>query len=930
MTGETVASETATAPRAVITQLQAIFDRDTQADRVALVWPTPLVPDALVQQVSGHAVKLVHCPSELAMREHLVHHQGPERLVLLSAFNQAQLGKDVLARLWGQEPQQISPWRTLQQLIRVREIDPRLPRRQGRWMAEALLDCHDRYRDVMDFGEVLDLDAAWLALARGYLDYRERTLELPLLFRWSLQPDVERHLQSLPPEMHEHLADWFNPALPVTGPAITALFTQGHGQDLLAAGLACAVMHDQDLEGRGVVPFEDLHAGRVRFMERYLGGARIPQRALAELGIHAQEAARSLLNEAGIRGVSASLDKAEQILLSLDLAPALITSDLLPGGWRQRLSAFAKALGKDLKRGNVQSTQVAWEALSGHDLARRSFREGQLERAQMALRLLRWLAREEPVATDSADAGLRHYMAEGSFVDWARSQMWAGEDDEALNQAYRDLLQTVTMRREQQNRAFATHLPAIARGDTLPAGLWPVEAALARVVAPIAQGKPVLLVVLDGMSAAVYRELQEDLQAHGWIEVSDTPDQPESALVAALPSLTRVSRCALLCGALRTGEAADEKKGFAEHPVLKKVGSSRFPARLLHKQDLQQPGTGALAPEARAMLAGTEHRVTAVVINAVDDQLSSSSQVSVAWSLQSVSLLREVLGAAREGERAVIITSDHGHVLDHDASFLQADHPGGERYREQADTPDDVEVMLEGPRVLTSDQRVVVPWSEKPRYTKARSRGYHGGASLQEIAIPLGVYINAADGHGLPGWTELPRRVPPWWAPVASSEETHAPGQKAPEPAPARTRGKGRPSPAEMSGQGDLFASEPESVASPVTDALREGAEAEAPSWLTSLLASPVYAQARARAGGRASVTEAQLIQLLALLEESGGAAMEATVAQRLAIPAIRLRGFLSSAQKLLNVEGYPVLTVQRDARTVRLNLANLKEQFEL
>ena len=53
-----------------------------------------------------------------------------ERLVLLSRFDEVHLAKDVLARLWKNEPQRISPWKTLQQLIRVREIDPRLTKTQ--------------------------------------------------------------------------------------------------------------------------------------------------------------------------------------------------------------------------------------------------------------------------------------------------------------------------------------------------------------------------------------------------------------------------------------------------------------------------------------------------------------------------------------------------------------------------------------------------------------------------------------------------------------------------------------------------------------------------------------------------------------------------------------------------------------------------------
>ena len=49
--------------------------------------------------------------------------------------------------------------------------------------------------------------------------------------------------------------------------------------------------------------------------------------------------------------------------------------------------------------------------------------------------------------------------------------------------------------------------------------------------------------------------------------------------------------------------------------------------------------------------------------------------------------------------------------------------------------PNDGEIALSGPRVLLGDGRVVVPWREEIRYTRRRA-GYHGGASLAEMAVP--------------------------------------------------------------------------------------------------------------------------------------------------------------------------------------------------
>ncbi|WP_205588450.1 hypothetical protein, partial [Pseudomonas aeruginosa] len=77
--------------------------------------------------------------------------------------------------------------------------------------------------------------------------------------------------------------------------------------------------------------------------------------------------------------------------------------------------------------------------------------------------------------------------------------------------------------------------------------------------------------------------------------------------------------------------------------------------------------------------------------------------------------------------------------------------------------PSELEVQLSGERVVTANKQVILPWSERLRYTRSKSHGYHGGGSLQEVVIPLGVYINAATRQRVEGWREVPRRLPAWW-----------------------------------------------------------------------------------------------------------------------------------------------------------------------
>jgi ParB-like chromosome segregation protein Spo0J len=70
--------------------------------------------------------------------------------------------------------------------------------------------------------------------------------------------------------------------------------------------------------------------------------------------------------------------------------------------------------------------------------------------------------------------------------------------------------------------------------------------------------------------------------------------------------------------------------------------------------------------------------------------------------------------------------------------------------------------------------------------------------------------------------------------------------------------------------------------------------------------------------------------QLLAALDERGGKLSRAALAQRLALPELRLSGLLSAARRLLNLDQAPVLVVDEAAGTVELNLALLRRQFRI
>ncbi|WP_444941912.1 BREX-2 system phosphatase PglZ [Microbulbifer sp. ZKSA004] len=909
------------APMPIKTQVQAIYESDIAANCVALVWPEELESTEFINEVKGTPTRFVYCPSELAMREALVKFSSSsERLVLVSKYNEVQLAKDVLARLWKQSPQQISPWKNLQQFIKVREIDPRL-KKNGGWIAKALLGRLGSFQRKVGFGEVLDQENAWKALALAYLNYSDPTLDLQSLFSWSVGNGAAALVEQLPEDLKENLDDWLKLGLPKSSALVKSLLLDGQADDLLPIGLACSIMYYPGVEQQSMIDTTQLHISRGVFKERFLAGETFEQGLLQQFGIEAVDSVTLLLHQQGFQAMDSVLGKAEQILASLDLTPVIGLSTVLPASLQKRLSRYAHALSGFLAGGDAGLAEAALVEVKQHVLAGFSSQQETMQRAEMAIRLARWL-QQAPESSVDAVAAISEYIEQGSFADWARSVVWAGDVHEDLSKIYHQLTEQVGDKREAQNKAFAEHMASIARGDTLPDNFIPVESALEKLIAPIAKENPVLLLVLDGMSEAVYRELNEDLVKHHWLELRAESNQADPCLVAALPSVTQVSRCSLLSGVLQEGSAPEEKKAFAAYPELKKLASPKFPPTVYHKSDLIQSGSGALNSDVRAKLASTEYRILGVVINAIDDQLSSSSQISFGWTLDNITLLRQVLEAARDAGRVVVITSDHGHVLDHNSFYQQPLSDNGERYQLAAADPSEYEVAVYGDRVVTADKSVTMPWTERLRYTKSKNMGYHGGASLQELVIPLGVFVSSAHVEALPGWTEVPRHLPEWWHAQSFVNENQSsyitPAQA--EVAGSTKAKKSKKAAAAAEVMDDMFASP---VDAPTTNP-DQGA-----GWVDSLFVSTVYQQIKARAG-RTAVKEEQLRALITLLEQQQGQAMEAAVLRHLGIPKLRLRGFLAGAQKLLNVDGYPILTVDRESQTIKLSVSELKNQFEI
>ena len=599
------------------------------------------------------------------------------------------------------------------------------------------------------------------------------------------------------------------------------------------------------------------------------------------------------LAQRGLEGARRDIDAAERHLGLVGGAQSAAQSPLLEAGLDRRLAD----LGRALAAGDATDAERALGTVEDHALA--PFAAHRVDAARMAVRLVRWLgavgdALPSPASLLDAAAW---YAGEGSWVDWARGPLPAGDRVADLDAAYGALAARVDGVREAWNRRFAALVAdwsaASGRDPRLPG----VEDLLDGVVAPIAAaGLPVLVLVMDGMSMAVERELAADVARLSWQPQQPVDGPSAIAGLAVVPSVTEVSRASLLAGRIDRGDQAHEKRAFAAHPGL--VGHSRrgVPPVLFHKADLLEDTGRGLSARAQTAIADPAQVVVGVVVNAVDDMLMKGDEVRPAWGVAELPLLGRVLDAARAGGRVVVMCSDHGHVLELGMAFRKPEPGGGERWR-VGDAPEADEVLVRGPRVALGQGRVVAAATERVRYAPKRA-GYHGGATPQEMLVPVRVLASAL--HEVPGYRDLVERPPAWWSAPADAPLVVA------EPPPAPPSG----------------AEQQTSFFDPQVQAAAAG------EWIERLMQSPLYAEQRQRAA-RSAPDDERVRAVLAALTHRGGRMSEAALVNQTGIPQIRLPGVLRGVQRLLNVDGYAVVAVADDGE-VSLNRGALEEQFGL
>jgi hypothetical protein len=901
-------------------------------------------------------VTVAACPTVLAVLDALAAAKSDGRyLVVLTPCDTRDVGDSVLARALQPEIKPINRWDLVQEAFGANQLDPVLAKSGSAWVAEALLDAQpgDGWRRLS--GTVLTRATALNRLAATRLsvtDADDAPLDAAALLQWTTDAAAVASFHRLRDEERTGLIAWL---IETVGPVAQAIFAMPADRipDAVPVGLALAALyipagdapHGDIAQGAGQAPDaqpgDAVFVARVRSEERYFAGRSPAEPTLRALGEAAQSMVTRWADNGHASQAAALCERAEAILAELastaDARQALASrSRVLDAGIDARLTAVAEALMAVLaalesaptvpasSAGSagasvlpVDRDAAVRKALAGAEEAvaevsrhvRTKNREAETRAAEDAVRLARWLATQEAIPATLADAAtqmLRSWAwADRALAGIARA---ATARTPGLGHAYATLSERGRKRRADLDADFARRLAAWTEASSATGDLVLVENLLDRIARPVADKRPPVIVILDGMTAAIAAQIAGELTGRGsWLEVGRRPDGREPAL-ATVPSVTVVSRASLLSGALVTGGQDRERSGFAVFWGSRKTA-------LFHKADLApEPGRSLAAQVSDAITA--PDTVVAVVLNAIDDTLDKGKTGGPYWTVDEITYLRAVLDGARRAGRPVILTADHGHVLDLGEPMSAAQ---GENARYRTGAPGPGEIAIRGSRVIVGGGEVVAAVDEAVHYTP-RKAGYHGGASSAEVVVPA-ITLIPSDSLLPSGWWvyDHDSHAPGWWNATTRIASPSAEVSQEPRAATGRRKRAAVP------GETTLF-----EVAEVATGKSAAG---------TSTPAQGAGASLGARAAASARMTaqrqfvrrapdSASVARLIDALAGSGGRLTATEAATVVGESPVRMSGYLAHVARLLNVDGYAVLQTKDDGRTVELNSELLRQQF--
>jgi hypothetical protein len=828
---------------------------------------------------------------------------GTRRLAVVVEWPPNQIPQDVRARLMHAQVHEVEPGRILLGRFNAVRVDPRLPLNTE--IALALLEREPAQGfDPLPTG-MLDAATFWGTVNRLLLGLPTLQPTAREVLLWAGSGETQRFAACNADIRQRALA-----SLAERDPLAALLLKIIAGSpatSLIPAGLCAEVLFHPDVQNH-----RSLGKAEERFT-RHIGGLSLSSRDARAWAEEARRALRELPPE----HQDDHLQEADRLLAELGAADYADWSDILPSGLSARFGKFAEALGRAWSGGANSGTAGPEKALLGlQNHLRRDSESLRVHKAEMALRLLRWL-RTPKAATDPQGDGVettaRLFRDESAFTDWARTTLSGGDPLEELARLYQQLSQAALERREVENHHFAERMASWMETGHPLSNAIPIENALESVVPSLVRtGRGMLVLVLDGLSWPIAQELVRDLERSArWTARNQEGIKgpfPHPVL-SVVPSVTEFARNALLTGRLGSGGQHEERKGFAAHPALRTVSTTSYPPVLFHKGDLEEEGRQGLARAVSEALNNSAQRVVGIVMNSVDDFLAKDPMRHTQWSVADFRLLPAILAAAERSKRAILLCSDHGHILSSwTTGSASPSDEGGERWHRAS--PLEGELAVSGRRAEACLGPVSALWTERRRYRAAKN-GYHGGISPQEIVAPFLVLVHA--GEELEGWSERHLTAPAWWE-----------GEPATTSA-AETETAASPRRAQASKeQVDLFETTKSSPTLQVPGKPRPAPAA----WVDAVLQSEIFAE-NARLIGRRRAPDSVVAAAIRCLDASpDGRATERDLAQAVDLPEMRIRGLMAQLQRLLNLDGYPVIGYTLDGGQLKLDRELLRSQF--
>lgn len=939
------------------------------------------------QQLSFDVVQ-VRC--ELELRRQLGRAEERGRPVALLVDYHDRLPLDVQGRLAGGGLQYISRERRLANLFGLQRLAPALVESA---LGKALLHLGWRF-PLVKTGPTVDLATGWRCfLARAINLPSEETLteEGVLSFFARRSPSTADPLlgkvMEQVPELAADLEDyWARTVGPVA--AISWRFWQvGRGRDVAALAFVLDALQGSQQEG-AVKVFLSLRLKEFWELRKSSDTAAATRAgAVTATTAAALEDLRERwgrLAPALDRRLAALPDVLTDVLRRADtlvdepvLQAYLQSSRFLKAGFvgmkaelASRLNNAVTPVDSDgaglVKREDVLDARELFERLSEHRLADAAENLACLERARMGLRLLAFLSVRNNWQTELKGAVAAEpmfrlaeaYAGEGGFVDLARTRVRGGHDSDPLDAAVGRVAAAADTYRDQMDRLFARGLERWNL-DRSAERVLPIENALAELGVGFLSEKRdrrLLILLMDGMSWASAAEVIVAVREIGYSPLRWRPGRPgrlgfPPAMIAALPTMTEVSRAALFAGKLMApGEQLStmrDPERLQQHKAFCKAFGDG--PKLLLRTDAESQ-TGELTEAARKLVAG-EDRVVGVVLNAIDDQLTGKPSYEVHANRTTIKALEPLLKLAAEATRAVLMIGDHGHVVSsRPHTGVDAGKTEKTRYRELAEGEAPVaerEIVLAGNNAYTErkGRRLAMLYAETDRYVSQRHVGEHGGASLAEVVTPA-LMMGSQDLRTLAGeegeaLDVVAYPVPAWWhldVPVdqqAARQGVRQPERQVGRPAlAAPSRGAGRGKPVVSESQLVLTSIVP----APPPPAVDLSPAAAAPpasgAWLTEERGTPSKWAARLTdvfadlEKGRKQDLVKRVIPAVDLLVEHRGRVAEEVFAGYLGEAPRNVGGRVALIAEFLNEDCYQVIEHDSKGKQVTLDLALLEELF--